>query len=39
MGRLIVVNPDGDHDKDRNMVQHLLGVLTSVRCVVCVVQL
>ena len=26
MGRMIVVNPDGDPDKDRNMVQNLLGL-------------
>jgi len=26
MGRVIVMNPDADADKDRNMVQHLLGL-------------
>jgi len=29
MGRVIVMNPDGDLDKDRNMVQHLLGQLLT----------
>ena len=36
MGRLIVVNPDGDADKDRNMVQNLLGMCGSVFMCVCV---
>jgi len=33
MGRLIVVNSDGDPDKDRNMVQHLLGMCLVGLCV------
>jgi len=36
MGRVIVMNPDGDPDKDCNMVQHLLGMYLPFLIQVCI---